>query len=278
MPSRADSAVCWPTDLDATGAYKGGVERSPKLHRILSPFLTALLAAACYAGSSEEGGDAPGPGDGGDGVGDDGSTGDDGGGTGDGGGGDDGGGDDGGDGNTGDDGGNTGGDGGTTDEPQPDPDPEVPDTPHCQPAANWQASWSQWEQEVLDLVNQRRAQGANCGSQGSFGATGPLTMHAILRCAARLHSKDMNDRSFFDHTNPSGEGPGDRAGQAGYNTGWVGENIATGQPSPAEVMNGWMQSDGHCSNIMNPDYRDLGVGYYPGGQWGHLWTQVFGTG
>jgi uncharacterized protein YkwD len=42
-------------------------------------------------------------------------------------------------------------------------------------------------------------------------------------------------------------------------------------------MDQWMGSDGHCANIMNPSFTEIGVGYYPGGQWGHLWTQNFGT-
>ncbi|WAS92757.1 CAP domain-containing protein [Nannocystis punicea] len=164
----------------------------------------------------------------------------------------------------------------TTGEPA---NPDVPDgVPYCEPAKGWDPAWKQLEEDVLALVNQRRAEGANCGAQGNFGPAGPLTMDPALRCAARMHSKDMNDRNFFDHTNPDGEPPWDRMGKAGYgNYSNAGENIAGGSPDAAGTMDQWMNSDGHCANIMNPAFEHIGVGYYPGGQWGHLWTQVFGA-
>ncbi|MEM6291060.1 MAG: CAP domain-containing protein [Myxococcota bacterium] len=181
-------------------------------------------------------------------------------------GGDDGGSDDGG----GDDGGSD--DGGDA----PPPSDEVPDNAYCGDVAAWDAAHLQLENEILEIVNQVRAQGANCGSAGSFGPAGPMTMDPALRCAARVHSLDMVDRNFFDHTNPSGESPFDRMGFAGYSYSTAGENIAAGNGTAAATMDQWMNSDGHCSNIMNPDFTEIGVGYYPGGQYGHMWTQVFG--
>jgi uncharacterized protein YkwD len=148
---------------------------------------------------------------------------------------------------------------------------------YCEITQGWDPGWSALETDVLDLVNQYRAQGANCGSQGQKAPAPPLSMQANLRCAARVHSEDMDARSFFDHVNPSGEEPWDRFDRAGY-TGWnaAGENIAAGSPDAAGTMAQWMGSDGHCANIMNPDFTEIGVGYYPGGQYGHLWTQTFG--
>lgn len=157
--------------------------------------------------------------------------------------------------------------------------PDVPDgVPYCEPAETWDPAWKQLEEDILALVNEVRAQGANCGSKGNFGPAGPLTMNPALRCAARMHSKDMSDRNFFDHTNPDGESPWVRMGKAGYG-GYsnAGENIAAGSANAAGTMNQWMNSDGHCANIMNPAFQHIGVGYHPGGQWGHLWTQVFGA-
>jgi uncharacterized protein YkwD len=166
----------------------------------------------------------------------------------------------------------------TTDPTGMPPDPDVPDNAYCAPVANVDPTWKQLEEDVLALVNQNRAMGANCGSQGNFGPTGPLTMDPALRCAARKHSLDMHVRDFFDHTNPDGQAPWDRMDLAGYGAySTAGENIAAGSPDAAGTMNQWMNSDGHCSNIMNPDYDHIGVGYYPGGQYGHLWTQVFGA-
>jgi uncharacterized protein YkwD len=103
-------------------------------------------------------------------------------------------------------------------------------------------------------------------------------MHPALRCAARKHSADMAARDFFDHVNPDGEKFTDRMTKAGYGSySTAGENIAAGSPDAQGTMSQWMGSDGHCANIMNPDYKDIGVGYSTGGQYGHLWTQVFGA-
>ena len=121
-----------------------------------------------------------------------------------------------------------------------------------------------FEDEVLRLVNENRAKGWNCDAEGMFPAAGPLTMIPTLRCSARLHSKDMADRMFFAHNSPDGENPGTRMKEAGYvGSGW-GENIARGQRTPAEVVMGWMDSDGHCSNIMNASFNQIGVGYFAG--------------
>lgn len=158
------------------------------------------------------------------------------------------------------------------------PDDDVPDNSYCVSVANVDPAWAQLEQDVLTIVNEKRAQGANCGTKGMFGPANPLTMEPALRCAARKHSQDMDARSFFDHVNPDGQSPWDRMAMAGYG-GYsnAGENIAAGSPDAAGTMQQWMDSDGHCSNIMNPSFQQIGVGYHPGGQYGHLWTQVFGA-
>lgn len=158
------------------------------------------------------------------------------------------------------------------------PPVDVPDNGYCGGVGNWDPAWAQLELDVLALVNQVRAQGVDCHSKGVFAATGPLKMDPSLRCAARKHSADMAARDFFDHTNPDGELPWDRMGKAGYG-GYsnAGENIAAGSPDAQGTMDQWLGSDGHCANIMSPNFQDIGVGYSPGGQYGHLWTQVFGA-
>ncbi|BDP41273.1 hypothetical protein DAETH_12420 [Deinococcus aetherius] len=135
---------------------------------------------------------------------------------------------------------------------------------------------SAFEGRVLELTNQARAQARTCGTQ-PFPAAAPLTYNAALRTAASNHSKDMALRNFFSHTNPDGLNPFDRMRAAGY-TGFTAaaENIAAGQSTPEAVVAGWLQSPSHCANIMNAAYRDLGVGYYAGGSYGHYWTQNFG--
>jgi uncharacterized protein YkwD len=159
---------------------------------------------------------------------------------------------------------------------------EVPDGEHCSGVATWDPAWVAFEEEVLRLTNETRARGADCGEEGTFKATTPLTMNAILRCSARLHSQDMGEQEFFDHTNPDGLDPFERMMAAGYRASAMGENIAMGQQTPDEVVQGWTDSDGHCANLMSPMFTEIGVGYWEGESdnrffnGNKLWTQNFG--
>jgi uncharacterized protein YkwD len=125
---------------------------------------------------------------------------------------------------------------------------------------------------VLQVANQYRASGALCGAT-RYGPAAPLSVSPALRCAARLHAKDMQTRNYFSHTTPDGVTFDQRITQAGYDWQTIGENIAYGQRSAAEVMNAWMQSPGHCQNVMNPDFKELGVGFYDN----YRWVQDFGA-
>ncbi|MEU1488125.1 CAP domain-containing protein [Streptomyces sp. NPDC005752] len=117
---------------------------------------------------------------------------------------------------------------------------------------------------VLSLVNQERAK-VGCS---------PVTTSASLTALAQDFSEDMAARDFFGHTDPDGATPWDRAAEAGVQ-GLGGENIARGQADAQAVMDAWMNSDGHRANILNCDYKTLGVGVHlgSGGPW---WTQDFG--
>jgi len=152
--------------------------------------------------------------------------------------------------------------------------PETAPVAECESLPDWNEDWADMEAQVLHIVNQRRAEGADCGTEGTFAPAPPVVGEGILRCAARLHSQDMHDNDFFEHVHPvTGQTPFDRIEEAGYTGSYPqGENIAYGQRSPEEVMAGWMDSDGHCSNIMNPDFTELGVGMYD-----FYWTQKFGA-
>lgn len=148
------------------------------------------------------------------------------------------------------------------------------------PCASWDPAWAELEEEVLDLVNVHRAAGYTC-HEGSYGPTASLTMEPRLGCAARLHSLDMGERDFFDHDTPEGTGFDERVEAQGY-TNWltIGENIAAGAETASVSVEQWMTSStGHCGNIMNPAFEDLGVGVALVGsstyKW--YWTQDFGT-
>lgn len=118
--------------------------------------------------------------------------------------------------------------------------------------------------EILTLVNQQRAT-AGCS---------PLTASSALDQLAQNFSEDMAARGFFDHTDPDGNTPWDRAKKLGI-TNLGGENIARGQADAQAVMDAWMNSPGHRANILDCDYKTLGVGIHfaTGGPW---WTQDFG--
>ncbi|MEV0640345.1 CAP domain-containing protein [Streptomyces sp. NPDC050619] len=123
---------------------------------------------------------------------------------------------------------------------------------------------TQAEAEVLKLVNEERAK-VGCSA---------LAANSALAKLAEDFSEDMAARGFFDHTDPDGASPWDRAAKAGI-TDLGGENIARGQADAAAVMEAWMNSPGHKANILNCDFKTLGVGVHlgSGGPW---WTQDFG--
>jgi uncharacterized protein YkwD len=127
------------------------------------------------------------------------------------------------------------------------------------------------ENQVLVLVNQRRATGATCGA-AAMPAVPLLTMHETLRGVARAHSQDMAANRYFSHTSLDGRSPGDRIGAAGYRTSGWAENIAFGQTTAQQVFDGWMNSPDHCNNIMAPSLRMTGVGFAA-----PYWTQLFTT-
>lgn len=104
----------------------------------------------------------------------------------------------------------------------------------------------------------------------------PLAGDPRLTTAAQAHSDEMVARGFYSHTSPDGRQPWDRAAAAGCTHRGIGENIACGQRSAAEVVRGWMDSPGHRANILKPDFTHLGIGFRGGGEMGTYWTQLFG--
>jgi uncharacterized protein YkwD len=150
---------------------------------------------------------------------------------------------------------------------------------YCDDVLTWSYTWTEYENQVLALVNQRRAAGATCGTQYKPPAPA-LSFNENLRCAARKHSKDMGTKNFFSHTGSNGSTFSQRITSAGY-TAWryLGENISAGHTTPASVVNAWMASAGHCNNIMNPNYKHLGVGYsyHSTSTYKAYWTQDFGA-
>jgi uncharacterized protein YkwD len=121
------------------------------------------------------------------------------------------------------------------------------------------------EAAVLSLVNQQRAK-AGCPA---------LARDSRLAGAARAHSADMAAHGYFDHTTPAGVTAAQRITNAGYRWSSMGENIAEGQRTPADVMNAWMNSPGHRANILNCGFRNIGVGLAYDAKHTPIWTQDF---
>jgi uncharacterized protein YkwD len=138
--------------------------------------------------------------------------------------------------------------------------------------------WQAEGQKLLEQINTARTQARQCGSQ-SFSAAGPLTWNATLAGAAQEHTRAMANQNFFDHKDRDGRTPGDRAELAGYTAQMIGENIAAGLDSSSKVVEGWLASPGHCANLMNPQFRELGAAYAvdPKSDAGIYWTVMFGA-
>ncbi|MDN4547303.1 MULTISPECIES: CAP domain-containing protein [unclassified Pseudomonas] len=138
--------------------------------------------------------------------------------------------------------------------------------------------WQTEGQKLLAELNTARSRPTQCGTQ-SFAATTPLTWNATLAAAAETHSRSMANNNYFDHRDRDGRTPGDRAELAGYDFQQIGENIAAGQDSVRKVVDGWLASAGHCANLMNPQFRELGAAYAtdPKSDGGIYWTVMFGA-
>ena len=124
--------------------------------------------------------------------------------------------------------------------------------------------------DVARLVNEARSQGRSCGSAGWFDPAPPVTLDATLTTVAQAHSVDQAGMGRMTHIGSDGSDLRDRVDAAGYAWTAIGENVAWNYRSAEQVMAGWLASDGHCRNIMNPAYAEIGVGVEA---W--YWTQVF---
>ena len=125
------------------------------------------------------------------------------------------------------------------------------------------------EERVIAYVNEERE------ARGLYA----LKRNSTLVESARAHSEDMAENRYFSHTSQDGRTAGDRIRDAGYYWKTYGENIAAGQIYADEVVQDWMESRGHRENILDPYFRDIGVGYVydQDSIYLHYWTQHFGA-
>ena len=123
------------------------------------------------------------------------------------------------------------------------------------------------ETEVIRLTNAERDK-AGCGA---------VKLNTRLRTAMRLHVQELGRRGdlYISHVSADGRSFVDRAKEQGYNAPG-GENVARGQRNAADVMNSWMNSDGHRANILNCSFKAIGVGAVKGVDGTIVWGQIFG--
>lgn len=135
------------------------------------------------------------------------------------------------------------------------------------PASNVPSSgdYSAFQKKVVELVNAERAK----------NGLKPLTMNTELSKVATLKSQDMAKLNYFDHNSPTYGSPFDMMKKYGISYRTAGENIAMGQTSPEQVMQGWMNSPGHRANILNSSFTQIGVGIAKNSSGRLYWTQQF---
>lgn len=151
--------------------------------------------------------------------------------------------------------------------PNPTPLPE-PDQP-----------LNEFQSLVLNLVNEARAQGRNCGGE-FFPAAQPVNWDIRIQDAALAHSVDMAQNQNFSHTGTNGSNAGDRLLIQDYNWSTWGENILVGLDDARDAVDAWIGSSGHCSIIMNSSLKEVGAGVAEGifqGRNASYWTLVFAT-
>jgi len=133
--------------------------------------------------------------------------------------------------------------------------------------------FSNFQSEVMNRVNQARSKARKCG-RTSFPKAPSLKWNSHLARAAYGHSKEMADRDFFDHRGWYGSTFTDRIEDAGYQWGTAGENISVGHKTIERAIHSWLNSPGHCANIMKSKFQEVGVAcvYDPQSKWKMHWT------
>lgn len=148
--------------------------------------------------------------------------------------------------------------------------PEVSTPAEEKPAApiennNTNTTVSSYEQKVVELVNVERQK----------AGLPELTLDSEISNVARIKSKDMADNNYFAHQSPTYGSAGDMLNQFGVKWSAWGENIASGQRTPENVVTAWMNSSGHRANILSPNFSRIGVGYVTNSNGTSYWTQMF---
>ncbi|MCC0728083.1 MULTISPECIES: CAP domain-containing protein [unclassified Clostridioides] len=154
---------------------------------------------------------------------------------------------------------------GSTNKPEDSNKPEDNKPEDNNNSGSTTGNFSAYQKEVVDLVNVER----------SKAGLNPLTLDADVSNVATKKSQDMIDNNYFAHNSPTYGSPFDMLKKFGISYKTAGENIAMGQKTPKEVVNAWMNSEGHRKNILNPNYSKIGVGVAQKSGGSIYWTQIF---
>jgi uncharacterized protein YkwD len=135
-----------------------------------------------------------------------------------------------------------------------------------------------FEEVLLARINAARAESRLCGNE-SYPSVPALIWNSKLESAAEAHSLDMSDHNFFSHTGSDGSDVAMRAQAQSYEWRAIGENIAAGQNTAEEVIEGWLESPGHCRNLMNENYTEVAVACVQNvnTDYHNYWTNVLGN-
>jgi uncharacterized protein YkwD len=146
-------------------------------------------------------------------------------------------------------------------------------------ALSWEDFFHEKTSGFADLERVRREMLARVNRERAAQGLAPLRRHPRLDDAAQAHAQDMFTHRYYSHDTPEGKSAMDRIQALGYRARYAGENIARGQYSVDEVMDGWMESKTHREHLLSPIFDDVGFGLAfgknPGG-YEILWVQNFG--
>jgi len=127
------------------------------------------------------------------------------------------------------------------------------------------------KKDMVKLINQARGKGVYCGNKWQKPVE-PLKWDEDLEKAAAMKSLDMHQNNYFAHTSPTGETLSDRLEKIKYAWKAMGENLAKGPSTVEQTVETWLKSEGHCLNIMKPEFTHFGAAQY-----GTYWTQIFAS-
>lgn len=137
---------------------------------------------------------------------------------------------------------------------------DVPDTEHCRTVADVDPALAAYEAELVARMNALRATGAECGQEGTFPPVPPLAESPPLRCATRLHARELAQRDEVSQFGADGSLPEQRAAAAGYAPLFVGELVAGGTADPEVTLAAWLADPIRCSMLVDPAFTDAAAG------------------